>query len=51
MRYLSSKRMLVCSPTEEFFWNGAQVLHVQGEGNRRIMYVWDGTDAPPLPKR
>ncbi|KAK9908123.1 hypothetical protein WJX75_002953 [Coccomyxa subellipsoidea] len=34
-----------------FFDICCKVLHVQGEGNRRIMYVWDGTDAPPLPKR
>jgi hypothetical protein len=27
----------------------SQVLHVQGEGNTKVLYVWDGRDARPLP--
>ena len=26
-----------------------QVLHVHGEGNVKVLYVWDGTDARPFP--
>ncbi|BDA45056.1 probable protection of telomeres protein 1 at N-terminal half [Coccomyxa sp. Obi] len=34
-----------------FFDICCKVLHVQGEGNMKILYVWDGSDAPPFPIR
>ena len=29
----------------------AQVLHVDGHGNAKTLYVWDGSDARPFPYR
>ncbi|CAL8469199.1 g8740 [Coccomyxa elongata] len=34
-----------------FFDICCKVLHVQGEGNRKTLYIWDGSDAPPFPIR